>query len=140
YIGVDYGGYYEDVRCWYENSFSGADANKAASGTFIRCKAGPYSFGATASGVFIECEADGCSFGRTTCSGNFYRCRGVTINGTGCALFGDNGTMSGTIYDTDTSVFGSGMGTGAGGITGSIYNSSATSFGTVATTAVMVND
>src|SRR5439155_9601002 len=92
YTGVDYGGYYQDVRCWYENSFSGADANKAASGTFIRCKAGPYSFGATASGVFIECEADGCSFGRTTCSGQFYGCRAVTINGTGCALFGDNGT------------------------------------------------
>lgn len=137
YTGFSYGGYWEDVRAWYGNCFSGADGAKQLSGTLVRCKAGPFAFGYDTSATLIECEADGCSFGRNTFSGSGIRCRFSNVTGTGCNIFADFGTMSGKLYDCDAGTLG--IGTGSGGITGTVVNCVAGSYGTVDVAATFVN-
>lgn len=100
-------GYYQDVRAWNVSSF-GNDNTSVCSGTFIRCKAGSFSFatalsaGSVASGVFWDCEADGASFGTNgTASGKFYRCKYVAVDTTASPMFGGAGTASGYFQDCD---------------------------------------
>lgn len=97
-IGVDYAGTWIDVRCFKVSSF-GESTNftgDTASGLFIRCKAGPESFGRFATGTFIDCECGG-GLGGSTVSGTFIRCRGVSIaGGTGTIM---DGTFTGLAED-----------------------------------------
>lgn len=63
------------INCEGED-FSFGDTNSVnASGTFIDCKAGNYSFGKNASGTFINCTAAGYSFGfYGNATGTFTNC------------------------------------------------------------------
>ena len=86
----------------------------AATGTFINCKAGGYSFAGTASGTFINCTAGDGSFGDfADATGTFTNCTagndsfafysdasGAFTNCTaGGASFGYSGTASGNFID-----------------------------------------
>jgi len=73
-IGVNYAGLYEDCRAYGPCAFGGAPltgvasgAASAATGTFVRCRAGELGFGggtgSTLSGICRECEGDEGSFG-----------------------------------------------------------------------------
>ena len=80
--------------------FAGANNPGQATGIFLRCTAGDYSFGfygggaACCSGTFIDCEAGGGSF-TGNCTGTFLRCKAGTNS------FGFGGSSGGTPYHSD---------------------------------------
>ena len=102
-----------------------------ASGTFIDCEAGTFSFGGTSSGIFRNCKATSDSFGRNgTASGTFIDCVGggtcfsyagnasgrfINCEG-GSSSFGGGGTASGTFINCrgTGSAFGNSIATASG--------------------------
>lgn len=103
------------VNCTAGN-FSFAGQAGTASGTFIDCTAGVESFGGSyglASGTFLRCKAGNWSFGtRGEASGRFTECEG----GTHC-FGGDDGIASGTFIGCvggDYSFGGGGRGAATG--------------------------
>jgi len=97
--GVEFAGTYQDCAGNHQ-SFGGnatGSTSGIASGTFINCTAGDWSFGRLqASGTFINCTGDNLSFGAYgTADGKFIACTG------GSNSFGGSGTgtASGTFTD-----------------------------------------
>jgi hypothetical protein len=98
----------------YTDPSTGEQVGSDASGVFINCISGDYSFGqqGTASGTFINCTGGAYSFGENIASGTFTNCiaggqsfgasSGNTASGTfmnctaGDQSFGYQGTASGT--------------------------------------------
>jgi len=120
---LSWAGAYTDVRCWNESSFGNVNT-VVVSGTFLRCKAGGYSFGcgvsagnnSLVSGTFTDCEADGASFGTNgTASGTFRRCVFVSIEGIASPMFGGNQIAQGTFEDCEAN----GVANGSFGLTAS---------------------
>ena len=133
--GATFAGFYEDCVADGEYVFGSGSRETAfgtlygtASGTFINCTGGNYSFGAngTASGTFTNCSGGNFAFGGGgTASGVFTHCTG------GSRAFGGFGTANGIFRNCtgDQYAFGGDGGNTMGGsfyschMTGNNYNS-----------------
>ena len=119
--GATFAGFYEDCVADGEYVFGSGSRETAfgtlygtASGTFINCTGGNYSFGAngTASGTFTNCTGGIYAFGGYgTASGAFINCTGG-----GLAFGGGGGTASGTFTNCTGGAFafGGSYGTASG--------------------------